>query len=72
MIDLTAKANVNGVKFDGIDVFLPRRTWTSIRPMMTLKKLAEKVQHKQFHHRFNVVAKPVWAPLLRRLGDGRR
>ena len=34
MLDLTAKAEVNGVKFDGVDIFLRPPTPISISPMM--------------------------------------
>src|SRR3954466_752512 len=60
MLDLTANANVNGVKFDGIDLFLfdPHVSIDSAED--DLKKLAEKVRGKALA--IGSLVAPVWPP----------
>jgi sugar phosphate isomerase/epimerase len=58
MLDLTAKAEVNGVKFDGVDLFL-YDPHTSIDIDDTgIKKLADKIKKKGFV--VGSVVAPVW------------
>lgn len=58
MIELTANANVNGVKFDGIDVFLYAPHVDINSTDDDLKKLAEKVRAKNLV--IGSVVAPVW------------
>src|SRR5436190_3219134 len=58
MIDLTAKAEVNGVKFDGIDVFLFAPHVDIDSSDDDLKKLADKVRSKKLV--IGSVVAPVW------------
>src|ERR671927_254609 len=60
MLDLTAKAEVDGVKFDGVDLFLfdPHVSIDSSDDQ--IKKLAEKVKKKGFV--VGSVVAPVWGP----------
>lgn len=58
MIDLTAKASVNGVKFDGIDVFLFAPHVDIDASDDDLKKLADKVRAKNLT--IGSVVAPVW------------
>lgn len=58
MLDLTAKAEVNGVKFDGIDVFLFDPHVSIESKSDDLKKLAEKVQKRGLV--IGSVVAPVW------------
>src|SRR5437879_2673567 len=60
MIDLTAKASVNGVKFDGIDVFLFAPHVDIDSSDDDLKKLADKVRAKNLV--IGSVVAPVWPP----------
>jgi sugar phosphate isomerase/epimerase len=60
MIDLTAKAEVNGVKFDGIDVFLFAPHVDIDSSDDDLKKLADKVRAKKLV--IGSVVAPVWPP----------
>src|SRR6267142_6192533 len=60
MIDLTAKASVNGVKFDGIDVFLFAPHVNIDSTDDDLKKLADKVTAKNLT--IGSVVAPVWPP----------
>ena len=60
MLDLTAKAEVNGVKFDGVDLFLfdPHVSIDSTDD--DLKLLADKIAAKGFV--VGSVVAPVWQP----------
>src|ERR1022692_669286 len=58
MIDFTAKANVNGVKFDGIDLFLFAPHVDIDSSDDDLKKLADKVRAKNLA--IGSVVAPVW------------
>jgi sugar phosphate isomerase/epimerase len=64
MIELTANANVNGVKFDGIDVFLFAPLVDIDSTDDDLKKLADKVRAK------NLVVGSVVAPVWGGTGGG--
>src|SRR6266481_4924370 len=60
MLDLTAKAEVNGVKFDGVDLFLfdPHVSIDSTDD--DLKRLADKVRSRNLV--IGSVVAPVWPP----------
>jgi sugar phosphate isomerase/epimerase len=60
MLDLTAKAEVNGVKFDGVDLFLfaPHVDIDSSKD--DLKKLADRVRSRSLV--IGSVVAPVWPP----------
>lgn len=58
MLDFTAKAEVNGVKFDGVDLFLYDPHTSIDATDDDLKKLADKIQHKGFV--VGSVVAPVW------------
>jgi sugar phosphate isomerase/epimerase len=60
MLDLTAKAQVNGVKFDGVDLFLfdPHTSIDSTDD--DLKKLADRISGK--HLAVGSLVAPVWPP----------
>jgi sugar phosphate isomerase/epimerase len=58
MLDLTAKAEVNGVKFDGVDLFLYDPHISIDLDDDGVKKLAEKIQSKGFA--VGSVVAPVW------------
>lgn len=60
MLDLTAKANVNGVKFDGVDLFLFAPHVDIDSKDDDLKRLAEKVQQRGLV--IGSVVAPVWPP----------
>ena len=60
MIDLTAKAQVNGVKFDGVDLFLFAPHVDIDSSDDDLKKLADKVRAKNLV--IGSVVAPVWPP----------
>ncbi|HEX4119952.1 MAG TPA: TIM barrel protein [Verrucomicrobiae bacterium] len=60
MLDLTARAEVNGVKFDGVDIFLFDPHVSIDIDDDGLKKLAEKIQRKGLA--VGSVVAPVWAP----------
>lgn len=60
MLDLTAKAEVNGVKFDGVDLFLYDPHTSIDIDDYGLKKLAEKIAAKGFV--VGSVVAPVWPP----------
>jgi sugar phosphate isomerase/epimerase len=60
MIDLTTKAEVNGVRFDGIDVFLFAPHVDIDSSDDDLKKLADKVRAKKLV--IGSVVAPVWPP----------
>ena len=58
MLDLTAKAEVNGVKFDGVDLFLYDPHTSIDASDDDLKKLADKIRAKDFV--VGSVVAPVW------------
>src|ERR1044071_5631398 len=60
MLDLTANASVNGVKFDGVDLFLfdPHVSIDSSED--DLKRLADKIRAKGFV--VGSVVAPIWPP----------
>jgi len=60
MLDLTAKASVNGQKFDGVDLFLFDPHVNIDSSDDDIKRLAEKVQAKGFV--IGSVVAPVWPP----------
>lgn len=60
MLDLTAKAEVNGVKFDGVDLFLFDPHVSIDSSDDDLKRLADKVAAKGFV--VGSVVAPVWQP----------
>jgi sugar phosphate isomerase/epimerase len=60
MLDLTAKAEVNGVRFDGVDLFLFAPHVDIDSSDDDLKKLAEKVRSRQLV--IGSVVAPVWPP----------
>jgi sugar phosphate isomerase/epimerase len=60
MLDLTAKASVNGVKFDGVDLFLFDPHVSIDITDDGLKRLADKIRRKGFV--IGSVVAPVWPP----------
>jgi sugar phosphate isomerase/epimerase len=60
MLDLTAKATVNGVKFDGVDLFLFAPHVDIDSTDDDLKKLADKVRSRNLV--IGSVVAPVWPP----------
>jgi len=60
MLELTTNANVNGVKFDGVDLFLFAPHVNIDSTDDDLKKLAEKVKSKNLV--IGSVVAPVWPP----------
>lgn len=60
MLDLTSKANVNGVKFDGVDIFLFDPHISIDIKEGDLKKIAAKIQKKNLV--VGSVVAPVWPP----------
>src|SRR6516165_1928857 len=60
MLDLTAKAEVNGVKFDGVDLFLFAPHVDIDSSDDDLKRLAEKVRSRGLV--IGSVVAPVWPP----------
>jgi sugar phosphate isomerase/epimerase len=60
MLDLTAKAEVNGVKFDGVDLFLFDPHVSIDSSDDDLKKIADKIRSKGFL--IGSVVAPVWPP----------
>src|SRR5439155_20213107 len=60
MLDLTAKAEVNGVKFDGVDLFLFAPHVDIDSSDDDLKKLADKVRSRKLA--IGSVVAPVWPP----------
>jgi sugar phosphate isomerase/epimerase len=60
MLDLTAKAEVDGIKFDGVDLFLFDPHISLDIDDDGLKRLADKVRSKGFV--VGSVVAPVWAP----------
>src|SRR5579863_6237143 len=60
MLDLTAKAEVNGVKFDGVDLFLFAPHVDIDASDDDLKKLTDKVRSRNLV--IGSVVAPVWPP----------
>src|SRR3954463_14135260 len=60
MLDLTAQAEVNGVKFDGVDLFLFAPHVDIDSSDDDLKKLADKVRSRKLM--IGSVVAPVWPP----------
>src|SRR6267142_2949360 len=60
MLDLTAKANVDGIKFDGVDLFLFDPHVSIDIDDEGIKRLADKIQSKGFV--VGSVVAPVWPP----------
>jgi sugar phosphate isomerase/epimerase len=60
MLDLTAKAEVDGVRFDGVDLFLSDPHVSIDISDDGIKKLADKIQSKGFD--IGSVVAPVWPP----------
>ena len=60
MLDFTAKAEVDGVKFDGIDIFLFDPHISIDIPSDDLKRTADKIAAKGF--KVGSVVAPVWPP----------
>jgi sugar phosphate isomerase/epimerase len=60
MLDLTAKAGINGVKFDGVDLFLFDPHVSIDIDNDGLKKLADKIRRRGFV--IGSVVAPVWPP----------
>src|SRR6201988_5057533 len=60
MLDLTAKAEVEGVKFDGVDLFLFAPHVDIDSTDDDLKKLADKVRSRNLL--IGSVVAPVWPP----------
>src|SRR5437667_12596230 len=60
MLDLTAKAEVNGTKFDGVDLFLFDSHVNIDIDDYGLKKLAQKIAAKKLT--IGSVVAPVWPP----------
>ena len=58
MLDMTAKAEVNGVKFDGVDLFLYNPHTDIDSSDDDIKRLADKIQSKGFV--VGSVVAPVW------------
>ena len=60
MLDLTAKAEVDGIRFDGVDIFLYQPHISIDISDDDLKKLADKIRSKGFV--VGSVVAPVWPP----------
>jgi sugar phosphate isomerase/epimerase len=60
MLDLTAKAEVNGVKFDGVDIFLFDPHISIDIKEDELKRIADKIKSKNLS--IGSVVAPVWPP----------
>src|ERR671931_1105036 len=60
MLDLTAKASVNGVRFDGVDLFLFDPHVSIDASDSDLKRLADKIASKGFV--VGSLVAPVWPP----------
>src|SRR2546425_1412220 len=60
MLDLTAKAEVDGIKFDGVDLFLFDPHVSIEIDDEGIKRLADKIQSKGFV--VGSVVAPVWPP----------
>ena len=61
LIDLTARAEVNGVKFDGIDIFHVAPHTNIDADDDETKRLAEKVQKRGLA--IGSIVAPVWPPV---------
>ena len=70
MLDLTAKASVDGVKFDGVDLFLFAPHVSIDATDDELKRLADKIRARQARRR--LAGRAGLAADRWRLGDGRR
>jgi len=60
MLDLTANASVNGIKFDGIDLFLSEPHTSIDTPMDGVKALADSIQARGLS--IGSLVAPVWPP----------
>src|SRR5262249_19610670 len=60
MLELTARAEVNGVKFDGVDLFLADPHTSIDSTDDDIKKLADKIRARNFV--VGSVVAPVWPP----------
>src|SRR5665213_941859 len=60
MLDLTAKAEINGARFDGVDIFLFEPHVSIDSDESAVKKLADKIRKKGFVA--GSVVAPVWPP----------
>src|SRR3954468_11707978 len=60
MLDMTAKAEVDGVKFDGVDIFLFDPHLSIDASDEVLKQLADKVTKKNL--KIGSLVAPVWGP----------
>ena len=60
MLDLTAKAEVDGIKFDGVDLFLFDPHTSIDIDDAGIQRLADKIQAKGF--KIGSVVAPVWPP----------
>src|ERR1041385_2324457 len=60
MLDLTAQAEVNGTRFDGVDIFLFEPHINIDIDDDGLKRIAEKVQARGFV--VGSVVAPIWGP----------
>src|SRR3982750_2963179 len=60
MLDLTAKASVGGVKFDGVDIFLFGPQSKIDATDYVLERVAEKVEAKNL--KIGSVVAPIWPP----------
>src|SRR3954453_24005560 len=60
MLDLTAKASVNGTKFDGVDIFLFDPHINIDASDVALDRIAEKVAAKDLT--IGSVVAPIWPP----------
>src|SRR4051812_47278981 len=60
MLDLTAKAEVDGVKFDGVDIFLFEPHISIDIKEDELKRVADKIRGKNLA--IGSVVAPVWPP----------
>ena len=70
MLDLTAETpQVDGVKFDGVDLFLFDPHVSIDSTADDLKRLADKIAAKNLV--VGSLVAPVWPPHRRRLRDGR-
>src|SRR5215472_1261124 len=60
MLDLTARAEVDGIRFDGVDLFLFEPHISIDLDDDSIKRLADKIQSKGFV--VGSVVAPVWPP----------
>ena len=68
MLDMTAMAEVNGVKFDGVDIFLFDPHVNIDSSDDDLKRLADKVRKKNLT--VGSVVAPIWPPSFQRTEAG--